>query len=538
MGGSSGININVWSHASQRDIDDWGELGNEGWSWAEIFPYFAKSEKYFPPSATTIKQYGLSEIDPSLHGQQGPVKNSFPTFYGDFQSAWDPTFENLGVTLNGDPKNGLALGAYENLVAYDPATATRSFAATAYYAPNAERPNLKVLTDALVNKVLFAPTDSRSHRQPLTATGLSFTADGKEWVAKAKREVILSAGAFKSPQLLELSGIGSKSILEPLGIPVLQDNPNVGQNLQDHLIIPLGFQAAPGKLTQESLRDPNVLAAVAAQYAQNKTGPLATIGPLALLSLSQILQSLPRSPISKKKIARQRQRHRVDRNCPPGERELRELTFRKLLDDNEATGQILNFPGGINPWFSANSTQLFGGVDPATSPDNYFTILGVLQHPFSRGSVHITSADPTVLPAVDPKYLSHPLDLAVTAAIALYVQTLAQTKPLSDKLAGQGTVLQPRYERLTVANAADQVLKTFITSFHPLGTSAMLPAGRGGVVSPRLRVYGTTNLRVVDASVFPLMVRSNLQTLVYAVAERAAEWIKEEGEREGWEERK
>lgn len=529
MGGSSGININVWTHASQRDIDDWGELGNEGWSWAEIFPYFAKSEKYIAPSATAIKQYGLSEIDPSLHGQQGPVKNSFPTFYGDFQSAWDPTFKNLGITLNGDPKNGLALGPYENLVAYDPATATRSFAATAYYAPNAERPNLQVLTDALVNKVLFASTDRRQ-RQPLTATGLSFTADGKEYVAKAKREVILSAGAFQSPQLLELSGIGSKSILEPLGIPVLQDNPNVGQNLQDHLMIPLGLQAAAGELTQESLRDPDILAAVAAQYAQNQTGPLATVGPLALLSLSQILQSLPGQPISKKQITRQRQRHRADRNCPPGERKLRELTFRKLLDDNEATGQFLGFPGGVTPQFSANSTQVYGGVDPATSPNNYITIFGILEHPFSRGSVHITSADPTVSPAIDPKYFSHPLDLAVSAAIALHVQTLAQTEPLSDKFAGQGSVFQPGYEPLTVTNAADRVLKTFITGFHPLGTCAMLPAGRGGVVNSRLKVYGTTNLRVVDASVFPLMVRSNLQTLVYAVAERAAEWIRE-GER-------
>ena len=467
----------------------------------------------------------MSEIDPLLHGQQGPVNNSFPTFYGDFQSTWDPTYKNLKITLNGDPKGGLALGPYENLVAYDPITATRSFAATAYYVPNAERPNLRVLTNALVNKVNFA--SRKSKKESLTATGLSFTVDGKKYVAKARREVILSAGAFQSPQLLELSGIGSKRILKPLRIPVLKNNRNVGQNLQDHLIIPLGFQIMAGEFTQESLRDPALLAAVAAQYAQNRTGPLATAGPIALVSLSQILGSLPGHPISIRDIVRY-QHIAEARSYSSSSSKQHDLTLRKLLDRNEATGQVLSFAGGVNPQFSNNSAKVFGIVDPADGPDQYFSLFGVLEHPFSRGSVHITSADSAVLPTVDPNYFSHPLDLAVSAAIALHLQALARTEPLAVKLAGRGTVVQPGYESLTPINAADQVKKTFITSFHPLGTCAMLPAPRGGVVNSRLKVYGTKNLRVVDASVFPLMVQSNLQTLVYAVAERAAEWIQEE----------
>lgn len=527
LGGSSGINLNVWTHASQRDIDDWGELGNEGWSWKEIFPYYAKSEKYFPPSATLIAQYGLSEIDPSLHGQQGPVNNSFPTFYGDFQSTWDPTYENLGITLNGDPKGGRALGPYENLVNYDPITATRSFAATAYYLPNAERPNLRVLTGALVEKVHFA--SRKSKKKPLTATGLSFTVDGKKYIAKARREVILSAGTFQSSQLLELSGIGDESILRPLGITVLKNNCNVGQNLQDHVLIPLGFQTAPGEFTRESLRDPALLAAVVAQYAQNRTGPLATGGPIALLSLSQILGSLPGQPISIHDIVGDQLI--AETTYSSGKLDQRDLTLRKLLDGNEATGQVLCLAGGVNPQYSDNPAKVLGAVDPADGPDHYFSLFGVLEHPFSRGSVHVTSTDSAVLPTVDPNYFSHPLDLAVSAAIALHLQALAQTKPLAAKLAGDGTVVQPGYELLTPFNAADQVKKIFLTSYHPLGTCAMLPAAHGGVVDSRLKVYGTNNLRVVDASVFPLMVQSNLQTLVYAVAERAAEWIQEEAEK-------
>lgn len=527
LGGSSGINLGVWTHASQRDINDWGELGNEGWSWKEIFPYFAKSEKYIPPSPALVAQYGLSEIDPSLHGQKGPVNNSFPTFYSDFQSTWDAAYKNLGITLNGDPKSGLALGPYENLVDWDPITAARSFAATAYYLPNAERPNLRVLTGALVQKIHFA--SRKSKKEPLTAIGLSFTVDGKSYIAKAKREVILSAGTFQSPQLLELSGIGEKRILKPLGIDVLIENCNVGQNLQDHVLVPLGFQTVPGEVTQESLRDPALRAAVVAQYAQNRTGPLATFGPIALLSLSQILRTIPEEPFPIEKFLKDQRLAKT--KFSSGNLSQQDFTFRKQFDENGASGQILSLAGGVNPQFSNSSARVLGPVDPRDGPDNYFTLVGVLQHPLSRGSVHITSTDSAVLPTVDPKYFSNPLDLRMSAAIALHLQALAQTEPLAAKLAGRGTVVQPGYELLNLSNAESQVKKNFFTSYHPIGTCAMLPEDQGGVVDSRLKVYGTNNLRVIDASAFPLMVQSNLQTLVYAVAERAAEWIQEEAKK-------
>ncbi len=523
LGGSSAINLGVWTHPSRKDIDDWGELGNEGWSWDEIFPYFLKSETYSPPSAAAAARYGLTQLDPSLHGRDGPVQVSFPTFYNSWQSTWDPTFENLGVTLNGDPKDGRAFGPYENLVSYDPKTATRSFAATAYYAPNAKRPNLKVLTDAHVSRVLFAAR--KSTEEPLTAVALSFTAHGGNYTVKAKREVILSAGTFQSPQLLELSGIGGKSTLEPLGITVRKENPNVGRNLQDHVMVPLGFQAAAGEVTREALRDPAVQAAVFAQYAQNRTGPLATVGPAALLSLRQIINSLKHQPVAANRIRRHKRHGATDGGR--GGREQYELTVRKLFDDGETPVQIFSLDGGVSPQFSASSRQIFAPLDPATNPDQYFTLFGILEYPFSRGTVHITSTDPQTRPAVDPNYFSDPFDRLVASAMALHLQTLARTAPLADKLEGHGTVFQPGYEGLTASNVFDRVKKTFLTSFHPLGTCAMRPEASGGVVDSRLTVYGTTNLRVVDASVFPLAVRSNTQSLVYAVAERAAEWIKE-----------
>ena len=519
LGGSSGVNLNLWTHASQKDINDWGKLGNKGWSWASIFPSFAKSEKYLPPTAQEAAENDASYIDPAIHGKHGPVKNSFSPYQSSFSAAWDPTFETLGIKLNGDPKDGLALGPYHNLLSYDPVNASRSFAANAYYSPHANRPNLKILTAALVTKIIFAPVPEDG--TSLVATGLSFTARGKNYVVNAKKEVIISAGTFQSPQLLELSGIGSRDLLEAHGIKVLQHNPNVGQNLQDHLLIPLGFQAAEGEFTTEAFRDPNVFAAALETYHVNHTGPLTAASASALLSYSQILSSSRRGPVPRQRL----NASNSGDGDTPGLSEHYDLVLQKLLDPNEASAQELFFTCGENRQYGDIITLLFQS-NPVTAPESYFTLFGILEHPFSRGSVHITSTDPTLLPAIDPNYLSHPLDLIVASSIALHLQTVAQTQPLASHLKNGGTVYQPGYQRLTEQNVADNVRATFSSEYHPIGTCAMQPAHKGGVVDERLRVYGTKNVRVVDASIFPLQVQANLQTLVYAVAERAADFIK------------
>ena len=153
-------------------------------------------------------------------------------------------------------------------------------------------------------------------------------------------------------------------------------------------------------------------------------------------------------------------------------------------------------------------------------------MLGILEHPLSRGSVHITSSDPTVYPAIDPNYLSHPLDLYVISQTLLHMQQVARTPPLSNYLKEQGKVFQPGFYELNEGNVEAFARNSFSSEYHPMGTCAMGPKQRGGVVDETLKVHGTSNLRVVDASVFPLQVRGNLASLVYAVAERAADLIK------------
>ncbi|KAL8687783.1 MAG: hypothetical protein Q9218_006143 [Villophora microphyllina] len=518
LGGSSAINFNYWTHASQQDIDNWGALGNSGWSWKELFPYFLQSETYNPPPSTVSQQVDTTFIEPELHGHNGPVQDSFPRFYDNFYKAWIPTYKNLGLGPTGDPKGGLAIGAYSTLLTFEPRNASRSYAANAYYKPNAARPNLKVLTGALATKIIFEPSV-----RPLKATGFAFEVDGQNYTASAQREVILCAGAFQSPQLLELSGIGGSSLLKSHGIEVLHDNPNVGDNLQDHILLPLGFKAAPGEVTFESFRNETYVAQILDEYMKNHTGPLSSGTTNAYVSFTQILSALKKGsvPDSLRPIASPK--------TPPSLAKQHALSLAQLLSPTEASAQEVYLPGGFAPEFAANASALFT-PSAKTYPGNYFSLLAVLEHPFSRGSVHIASPNPKEHPAIDPNYLSHPLDLYVVSQILLHLQQVARTPPLSLHLQDGGKAFQEGFFELDDANVEAFVKKSFSSEYHPIGTCAMGPRGEGGgVVDERLRVHGTRNVRVVDASVFPMQVRGNLASLVYAIAERGADFVKE-----GW----
>jgi len=339
--------------------------------------------------------------------------------------------------------------------------------------------------------------------------------NGTEYVeVTAKKEVILSAGSIGSPHILELSGIGNTDILEQYGIEAVVANENVGENLQDHVYLPIGFEVIPGIPTLDNFTDPAYFEAALQQYISNATGPLATTGASsALLSCAQINCSLtPPSPSS------------FPWKTNPGL-----ATQYSLLASSfptEALTQELTVTGGMTPLFSNDSSKVFS----TSLPGNFLTLLGVLEHPWSRGSIHITSANASVYSEIDPKYLFHPFDLALLSRIALHLQSIARSSPLSQFLKGNGTVYQEGYEELNEENV-EGVIRSYLQSeYHPVGTCAMALREKGGVVDERFRVYGVGGLRVVDASVFPLLVRGNLQTLVYTVAERGVEFILEDGE--------
>ena len=256
------------------------------WSWDSLSPYFTKSENFASPSAAISAQVDTTFIVASDHGMEGPVHNSFPPFYDNFYKAWEPTYKALGLGPTGDPRDGIAIGAYSTLVSQD-TNASRSYSANAYWKPKSTRPNFHVLTNAQATKIIFDTS-----KKPLIATGVEFYADKTTYKAFAKREIVLSAGTFQSPHLLELSGIGDASRLEQFGIPVLYDNPNVGENLQDHMLVPLTFEAAPGESTFESFRNATLAAEASEEYTKNRTGPFASNTCNAYVSFPQILEAL------------------------------------------------------------------------------------------------------------------------------------------------------------------------------------------------------------------------------------------------------
>ncbi|KAI9848470.1 MAG: hypothetical protein M1838_000514 [Thelocarpon superellum] len=511
LGGSSAINYMYWTHPSKADLDDWETLGNPGWNFANLFPYYLKSEDYIPPSKATSDAEDIFFINPADHGTSGPILNSFYKLFPDYANVWLPTFKTLGQLVTGDPKSGINLGGYINLNNIDPVNVTRSYAATRYYHPNANRRNLHLLTGAYVNNVIL----KHGRNGDYTATGINVTVNNHTYIARAKKEVIVSAGSIKSPQILELSGIGDETILRKYGIKTLINNPNVGENLQDHLYIPTGFVANDD---QPSASATNITLATELYYA-NRTGALATgLDAAALLSYDQLV-----APDQRGKGPNGINGTLCLPNaCRPGLQQQLELVRKKVLNPNVATAQHLGAGSLTRPQFSNDTLQLLD----APNPGSFFDVTACLEHPFSRGSVHITTSDSTAAPLIDPKYLTHPLDVEILATAALHAQKVAQTAPLSSFLKGNGTVFAEGFYLLTTDNAQEFVRNAGITQYHPAGTCAMLPRAAGGVVDASLTVYGTSNLRVVDASIFPLQVESNLQTTVYAVAERAADIIK------------
>jgi choline dehydrogenase len=365
-----------------------------------------------------------------------------------------------------------------------------------------------VLTDAQVNKITFD-----RHHEHIHASGVDFTSLGREYHVEAEHEILLCAGSFQSPQILELSGIGSKSILEKLEIDCIVDNPNVGENLQDHGFVPLSFQAAEGITTYDSIT--NNLDAAKEEYFANRSGLLtALFNSNANLSYEQVASRTEH--ISSEPIADSVKAAVID--AIPSLKKQYKLLGESLLNPENSSYQIIYIPIGTQKGF-------VGGEAPP-SPGNFITIDISIERPYSRGRVHISSKDPAVAPKIDPNYLSHPLDLEIFRNGLFFVQDLAKTEPFSNFLKDDGNAFHPGFFHLTRENI-DQFCREALTSeFHPLGTCSMMPERDGGVVDTHLRVYGVRGLRVVDASVMPMEIRNNIQSAVYAVAEKAADIIK------------
>jgi choline dehydrogenase-like flavoprotein len=228
LGGSSAINFCANVYPSKANFEAWKALGNDGWDAAGIAPYFRKYSRFTPPSPETKQLLNIDYVNETLHGQTGPVPVTIPDVYGPFQASWVKALDKLGWCNSDDPIEGEKLGTFACGLTIDAETKTRGYAASAYYTPEvAQRSNLQVLTETLVEKILTKVVDGS-----VIATGVRVrTKDGAHHEILAGKEIILSAGAIQSPQILELSGIGQKALLKKHGIPLVLEVPGVGENL-------------------------------------------------------------------------------------------------------------------------------------------------------------------------------------------------------------------------------------------------------------------------------------------------------------------
>lgn len=370
--------------------------------------------------------------------------------------------------------------------------------------------------------------DDSTSDNTLTARAVVFkTQDGTEYNIRANREVILAAGAFQTPKLLELSGIGRMSLLEKLGIPCKLDNPAVGENLQDHLMTGVSFEVTDGIMTGDTLlrQDPGILELFMQMYQEHKAGPFAS-GSLTSYAFTPIMSEA----ISELDPGVQSKFEKALKDVAKLPRSAfgrshADFLIELMKRQSEATGALFAIPAQVN--LHNGPEQIGMTTNPVDG--NYLSLGSMLLHPLSRGSSHIISSEVNVPPTIDPRYLSHPLDIEVYARHLMFIEVLAKTKPLASFLKPNGRRAQPGPNGAkvdTVEKAKEYIRATALSNNHPVGTCAMLPREQGGVVDVELNVYGVKGLRIVDSSIMPFIPMANTQTTVYAVAEKAADLIK------------
>jgi choline dehydrogenase len=441
VGGSSAINAMMYVRGHRADFDEWAALGNPGWSYDEILPYFIKSES---------NSRGASRY----HGADGPLAVTDPATPNPLSHAFVAAAIESGIPRNDDFNGAGQDGA--GFVQVNVRDGRRCSAADAFLRPVQWRKNLWVVSEMHAAQVLF---------EGRRATGVRcYRNNGREERAFASREVILCGGAFGSPQLLMLSGIGPADELRRHRIPVVQDLPGVGRNLQDH---PAG--------------------AVQVRCAQ----------PLSLLAAASPAQFL------------------------------KYLLFRRgMLTSNggEAIAFVRTASGLEAPDVEIIFLPVLWHDEGFTPPTEHgFTMAVMLLRPRSRGAVTLRSADPLQPPVIDTNHLSDPdeHDLATIVDGIRIARRIASASPL----ARLGSVeITPGRGATAFAAIAESVRRLGQTIYHPVGTCRM-GLDMMSVVDPTLRVHGVENLRVIDASIMPTITRGHTQAPAMMIAERGAALI-------------
>ncbi|WP_428490098.1 GMC family oxidoreductase [Rhodopila sp.] len=449
LGGTSSINGMIYMRGNAADYDQWRQLGNQGWDYDSVLPYFRKAED---------NERGADDY----HGSGGPLRVSNQPYEWEIARLLLTACQQAGIPLNPD-FNG---ASQEGCGYYQTTTKDRRrwSTAAAYLRIARHRPNLTIATNAHATRVLF---------QGSRATGVEFRTQAGPQVAHAAREVIVSGGAYGSPQLLQLSGLGPASHLADLGIEVVRDMAGVGANLQDHFNTFCTYRISRDlSLNALHYSLPHRLAA-GARYLFLRSGPMSGNG--------MYVGALVRSDA------------RLERP---------DLQFN------------------ISAWSTIDRTAT--GI--VSHPFPGISISPVHLAPQGRGSVRLRNADPLAPPEIRFNFLRDDSDMRVMIAGVRIARAIARSQVLQ-QLVTEETA--PGAATETDEEIAQDVRRRGVSNLHPVGTCAM---GQGpmAVVDPRLRVHGIAGLRVVDASIMPVIVAGNTNAPTIMIAEKAADMIQQD----------
>ncbi|KAJ7609919.1 alcohol oxidase [Roridomyces roridus] len=486
LGGCSAHNGLAYTRGAASDFDRYANLtGDDGWSWNNMLPYFLKNEKWSAPADNHDTK---GQFNPAFHGTQGPIDVSVRGYpWSEFEGHVLQTTKELSeeFPFQEDYNAGTPLGI--GWMQFTIGGGQRSSSATGYLTSSVlSRPNLHVLLHAQVSK-LVNPVQSRvAPSEPLTFQGVQFRFGNSLFVANATKEIILSAGPVGSPSILQHSGVGDATILKRLGIPTVLNLPSVGKNASEHAYSGLSWAVNSNQTVESLFQNPALYDQAFAQWNKTKTGPFVDTSPGTMVGW---LRLAPDSPAFK-----------VHADPSPG--------------PDAPHFEVLFQPFGLD---------IFG---PGPYSPTISLVLAMVS-PVSRGSVLINSTDPFSAPLIDPGLLSNDFDaLAMAEGLQLLLKFVGAPNWKENRYLGAPSV---DIASMTPDEVVAYVRGASGPGYHLVGTLGMSPQGAPyGCVDPDLKVKGFAGLRVVDASVLPIVPAAHTQAATYVVAERAADLIKQQ----------